>query len=435
MPTYGTTPATAQAINVQLTAATSYFYQFYNSGDMTHALGQADLINCYRSQLGMDPFIPWAGYTPRTDCQNVTPLVLSGPIPSSGTGSSSTGSSGSGNNTAHDTGGVTVTNDKPNAYYGPSGTCEDSSDPYCCYYPTDPTCCEGDPGCTPGGSGGGSGPVNITNITNIVGEDATTVWSQITGALSSLWSIVVGVFDAAIAGAIAAIQAALTAIANALKQAFEVLAHLVGDVLAFLGTVLKRLLAAIVDVLKRLRQLIKDIFNDIILPAIQALQKIRKWLIDLYEKFVRPILLWIQYLRQWLALLKLLHIKWAAKLDQTLAELEAKVTAPLYFLLSFTNGIANWLNLIVTAGYLFQRPIWLASLNAYKGASVALVANSMNTPGSIAAAGAGAAGSGLPTTTSSDQAGLQYMKDGTGAYQPLIDQQTDAFQQYLSGGL
>ena len=435
MPTYGTLYESPQFLSQELVAATKNFYSFLAAGDLTHATSQADYMNCLRNLLGMAPFVPWAGYVPRQDCQNLSPYNLQGTLPSNFPVTAN-------NPNIIDSGPLNINpGASQNNYIGPSGGCADSFDPYCCYYPTDPACCEAfaaNGECGGGGGGGGGGGTiiqNITNITNIIGEDASTVWGQITGALQTLWSVVIDSFDFAIAAAIAAIQSALTSIANALKAAFEALAHLAGSILGFLETIFKRLLSGLVKVLGRLKQLVEGLFSSVILPALQWLQKLRQWLMWLYENWIRPLLVWIQYLRQILGILKLLHIKWAQKLDQDLAELQAKITAPLFYLLSYTNALANWINLIITAGYLIQRPIWLASLNAYKGSSTALVLNSLTAPGvGLPGQGAGFTSS-LPSTGQSDQAGLQYMQTQSGPYAELIGQSTSQFHQYLQAGL
>jgi len=429
------TQETAQQIQVLLTQATAQFYQYFNAGNLAAARPVLDQVNCYRQMLQMVPLIPFAGYAPPVNCTELTGVVLVGSLPATSSPAQQPAPAPAQPQTLNN-GGTTVAAPKPQSVaIGAGGTCDDSFDPYCCYFPYDPICCIGEAGCAGGGGGGGGGTTIVNETTQIIGEDAATVWSQITGALSSLWSIVVGVFDSVLAAAIAGIQAALTTIANALKLAFETLAHLVGDILKFLDTVLHRLLGVIVDIFRRLKGLLAALWNEVIVPALKALQRLRQYLIYLYEHWIRPLLVWIQRLRQILGILKLLHIKWAAKLDQKLAELEAKITAPLFYLLHYTNMLANWINLIITAGYLIQRPIWLNSLNAYKGSSFALTVNAMNA-GFVPPAGAAAGAPGPPPATAvSAQAGEQYMQTGSGPYQPLIDTQTSQFQKYLQGSL
>jgi hypothetical protein len=234
---------------------------------------------------------------------------------------------------------------------------------------------------------------------------------------------------------VATIQAALTSIANALKSLYSTLARLAGLILKALQSIWNGVIKALASLVRNVVTLLKDLWNKVLVPLMQALQKLRQWLLEMYQRYIRPILIVIQHLRQVLALLRLLHIKWAIKLDQVLSDIQSRITAPLLFLLQYTNALANWINLIITAGYLFQRPIWLASMGAYKGASTAMVLNSMTTPfNAPGSPGAGQVGS-LPSTQQSDQAGLTYMQSGTGAYQALADAQSNQFQAYLNGNL
>ena len=87
----------------------------------------------------------------------------------------------------------------------------------------------------------------------------------------------------------------------------------------------------------------------------------------------------------------------AQKLDSYLADLEARITKPLFYLLSFVNGVANWINLIVTAGYLLQKGLFLNSLNAYIGEALNLQINAMNAPPSAAAIAAAQQANAVPT--------------------------------------
>lgn len=263
-----------------------------------------------------------------------------------------------------------------------------SLDDYCSEFPDDPLCqvwyYGGIGTVSTGGGFGGDYTVVVQNT----GLSAVDVNSIVNSSLSGLWASTVNWFDLALAGFASGILTALTALGNALKAVYNLLSRMAGLILNLLKTLLLDIVKSIIAALGELKQLLKDLYDDVLKPLIGAVQELRKSLIDLWTKYIRPLVLIIQHIRQILAILKLFHIGFAAKLDAALADIQAKITGPFLVLLSYVNGIANWMNLIVTANYLLQKPIFLASLNAYKGEAINLQLNAMTQP--ISAAGAAA---------------------------------------------
>lgn len=301
---------------------------------------------------------------------------------------------------------------------------------YCDLFPDDTFC---------GGYGnyGGLNPPFEGGSTTIVdtGVTGSDVTNAINSALSGLWAAAVGAIDAVVAGAINGIQKAITALGNSLLSAWQILSRLGGLLLNFLRTLWTAVVKLIVTALQQLQTLIKDLYDRVLKPALQALHSIRQKIIDIYTRVVRPLIIVIQDVRQVLAVLKLFHIGFADKLDKTLADLEQRISAPLLLLLRYTNQVANWINLISTAGYLLQKPIFMGSLNAYKGSTFNLLANSVNkTPSPAAAAALQTAGTIPPAQqTASDFA--QYAASGSGAMADSINAQIAAFKSYTSQGL
>jgi hypothetical protein len=319
-----------------------------------------------------------------------------------------------------------------NLFGGGGAACDDDPSDYCCYFGFDPVC--GGGGYPPGfpfpfPGGGGSGPVTI-----IEGVQESTVWSDIWGALTGLWSIIVGAVDAAIVAAIKGIQAAVSAIAQALSDAFHTLARLAGLILKFLQKVFKdivgALAAAVKEIGRRLGQLIDKVFK----PILKALNAIRQRLLQIYGRYIRPILIILQKVRQVLAILKAFHIKWAAKLDAKLADLEYRIMQPFLQLLGYVNLLANFLNLVFTAYWLIQRPIWLNTLNANKGSTIALQINSMNPTPNSADLAAIAAGGQLDSPQKSMSDADQYLTTGTGDLTPYIALANSTFQETVQQG-
>lgn len=307
---------------------------------------------------------------------------------------------------------------------------------YCDQFPDDPSCwsyCDPyDPTCGQGGGGGGGGSSSTTIIEQ--GLSATDVTGIVNGSLSGLWGILVTAIDAEVAAVVSEIQKAVTALGQALQAAYQILSRLGGFILNLLKTIWDDVVKGLVKALEDIRQLLKDLYNDVIKPALAALQQIRQRLLDIYTRVIRPLILIIQRLRQFLAILKLFHIGFATKLDNALADIQRRITQPLFFLLSYVNTVANWLNLILTATYLIQKPLWMLSLKAYQGSTINLLTNAMTKPVSDADLAAAQAANAPVTAAQSSADVTQYLQTNTGAIADEGAQQTTFFQQILTQG-
>lgn len=133
--------------------------------------------------------------------------------------------------------------------------------------------------------------------------------------------------------------------------ALLILAGIVEDI----GHELVKAFRSILDALKK-------IYDDVIKPALRAIRAIRKILDDLYRKWLRPIINAIQRVRRILAILRAFGFKWAGKLDQRLARIEGKIIGPYLWTIRQLNGVAQWINVILTAGGVLQKPIFRNSL-------------------------------------------------------------------------
>jgi hypothetical protein len=102
--------------------------------------------------------------------------------------------------------------------------------------------------------------------------------------------------------------------------------------------------------------------------------------------------------------------------------------------LSYVNGVANWINLILTVGYLLQKPLWLNSLKAYSGSTLTLQLNAMTTPVDPAALAAANAANAPPTPEQSSADFQTYLQTGGGNNADAIAQNSTLFQQILEQG-
>jgi hypothetical protein len=366
-----------------------------------------------------------SGSTPASGSGS-TPASGSGSTPASGSGS--TPASGSGSSTSSGSGSTTPAKKPADEFAG-------DFDAYCADNPDDPICSvwySGSGGVTYtspiGGTTGGT-----TVVINESGATATDISGVVNTALNGLWESTRTGVDDAISAVVNETNSALTSIGNALTSAWNILSRLGGLILSLLSSMWTSIIKGLIAAVQELKKLVQDVLDDVIQPMLKALHDLRDWLIKFYQNWLRPMLIILQDLRKLLAILKLFGVKFAGKLDSALADIQSRITAPLFYLLSFTNAIANWVNLIVTAGYLFQRPIFLSSLNAYVGESINLQLNAMTQPISAGGAAAIAAQASAPTAKQSTADFHTFLTSSSGPYATYATDYGAVLQDALNG--
>src|SRR5215471_10659437 len=60
-------------------------------------------------------------------------------------------------------------------------------------------------------------------------------------------------------------------------------------------------------------------------PIVRFLQRVQRYIDRIYRLYVRPFLVMIQHIRQFLLILRLLHLKFAEKLDSILGQIQRDV--------------------------------------------------------------------------------------------------------------
>lgn len=406
------------------------------AGDVARARLAMNVANWYYQQLGIPYFMPTdlPGYVPQPTSPDAA-VVINASLPAAplvpilADGSAASSGSGSGSSD----GGVLGANSLGPAFAGdaPYGSAQ-----YCLSYPDDPICTGG--GYIFGPDPDPGGPIYITNpVTITINQNGVTladVASRISGALATAAAAIATAVDSALATAIKGIQHALNVLGNELASVFHLLSRLAGYILQMLKGLLLGVIHGLVAAVEAIGKMLKDVFANGIMPALQALQKARDWLIKIYERFLRPLLIVLQDLRKVLAILRAFHVGFATKLDNVLADIQSKISTPLLYLLQFTNAVANYINLILDARLFLQRPLFLASLNAYKGSSLNLLIGAMNPtpdPARVAALQATAV---IPTPTQSSNDLHQFLQGNSGAMAVPIAQRTADLQGYLQNG-
>jgi len=211
-----------------------------------------------------------------------------------------------------------------------------------------------------------------------------TTGEPISTAVLTLLSAIVSIFT----GGIAAVTR------NAINQLRDALAWLADNTARVIGRVARWADAAvrglrwiwtnvIRPILYHIQQLferLSKLIDKVLKPYLDLMQKIRQQIMLIYNVYFRPLIEVIQTMRRMLAILKLANIKWAEKLDGRLARLEGKIIGVLQEMLAWTNKLPGWFNVLLTAKYLLQYPVFMNSMDAYAGTWVKQFYNAQSKP-------------------------------------------------------
>jgi hypothetical protein len=102
--------------------------------------------------------------------------------------------------------------------------------------------------------------------------------------------------------------------------------------------------------------------KDTLGPVLKFLDKVRTEIDRIYQRWLRPIFDTIEITRRILQLLAFLRIQWARELDAKLADLEARLLAPVRDLYRLVNLASEWVNRVITLDGLFQRLTLIRSM-------------------------------------------------------------------------
>jgi hypothetical protein len=217
------------------------------------------------------------------------------------------------------------------------------------------------------------------------------------------------------------LQQAISQLADSMGQALDLvkrfawaIARMAGAILQAISTILEGILKGLIAAVKALGKLLKDLYNNVLVPLLKGLHDLQKILNDIYRNWLRPIINAIQVVRRLLALLVALHVKWAIALDQRLAQIEGKIAAPFLWLVQQLNGYGQWLNIILTTRATIQRAVFQRSLFENMGTLDNLWWSSQS-GGMITPAAAPSFSAPAPTTVQQEAASMQqFAQTGTG---------------------
>jgi hypothetical protein len=214
--------------------------------------------------------------------------------------------------------------------------------------------------------------VLLTLIAPATGEPISTF------VLSVVWtitSLLAGGASAATASAINKLWDAAKMLRDAIITLADNIARAIGRVARWADAAVRGLryiwsaiIRPILNAIQKFFDRLGKLIDKVLKPYLDFMNKIRRQIMQIYNIYFRPIIQVIETMRRMLAILRLAHIKWADKLDARLARLEAKVMWPIREMLKRTNTLPGWFNVLLTAKYLLQYPIFINSMVAYDGA-------------------------------------------------------------------
>jgi len=166
---------------------------------------------------------------------------------------------------------------------------------------------------------------------------------------------------------------ALNTLARSVSQSLDLLKRFAWTIARAFGSLLATIQTWFVDFLQFVWAMLKDVAGIIgrlvkdILPAIaKAVRAARDAIGKVYNDYLRPALNWIQRARRYLAILRALHVPYADKIDQILVRIEGRLIGPFLYVLRTLNGIGSWVNVILTAGGVIQRPLFDRTIFQYQ---------------------------------------------------------------------
>lgn len=201
------------------------------------------------------------------------------------------------------------------------------------------------------------------------------------------------------------------------------------DLVEKIGATLHTLLSGF---LGKLLALLKWVWLKGIPDLISAIQKLRKWLNMIYLKYIRPILNYIQIIRRYLAILRIFHVKWAAKLDLELSRIEARILGPYLWVLRALNSYGGWLNTILTVYATIQRAVFIRTMFAYQGDWLNMFWQFQRPLSSTPVGAPTPATAPAPTITQVEADFSQWTTTGGGRYAVTTDRTATAFDTLIN---
>lgn len=205
-------------------------------------------------------------------------------------------------------------------------------------------------------SNGNGGGFDIGSFLGGLGDVLSALVNQIIAAIIFLVNLLAQVFIFLYTLLVAVFQFLLKALTS-IWHAFKDVGHF------FMDNVIK----PIVNFLDRAFRWL----HDTIAPVLKWLKRLRQWYDDYFRRYVRPVLQVISRIRQMLVLLKIFHIKWASKLDNLLAKVQARIIHNFEVMRQRINQIITWIDIFTDPRGILRAGPLAASIGLSVGTIVA----------------------------------------------------------------
>lgn len=174
-------------------------------------------------------------------------------------------------------------------------------------------------------------------------------------------------------GIIAAFSFAIVTLWNFVTSALKVIGQFFQTIGAFLNHLwqnfFKQLLTHPIQFLRTLQQWLERHLR----PILNFLRRIRALQDAYFRHYLKPLLDMLQHVRQFLQLLRLLHVQFAAQLDNYIAGLEARLATTFATLRAAVNNAIDVVNLLADPTLLIRKPVLLLSIRRQLPALIAAV--------------------------------------------------------------
>jgi hypothetical protein len=171
----------------------------------------------------------------------------------------------------------------------------------------------------------------------------------------------IAAFVLAFTNLIAALNKLITNLLAALKIVFGALRKFL---LHIWQQYVKKAITWLASHVRKLRAWLKRTIS----PIIKRLEKIKKWYDTHILKQQLRLYQQIQTIRRFLAILRLLHVKWAAQLDGALVDVQNRIAQSIAIVRGTLNQIINTLALVLDPVLLITRPVLGGTLLSNLGA-------------------------------------------------------------------
>jgi len=210
-------------------------------------------------------------------------------------------------------------------------------------------------------------------------DPVSTVIFVAVQAFSFLWSLFRGGVPSNVKSALEGLRDGQVSLGNALLSFASRIARTVGRLLQAVHGLWVRILEPALQRIERIALRVGRILDRVLKPYLDFLMKLRRLVFDLYERFFRPLIKTIETIRKITSILAILRVPFARQLDQRLARIQSQIMAPLVYVLQKLSEVGGFLNVILTARWILQRPLFTNSMHAYAGTMVNMWWNAQTT--------------------------------------------------------